>query len=989
MELFITKDHTMNDFSSDLKKMILESKNCLYELEERLQKAESWMEGNIHQQFQEQEELGECVSSLSRVLEKLQMKIDASPAWPASERMKEVRGQLEESCNKALGAVQKLETEFQKLNSQDQPHADRLVSTEENSTDPEPGPTTDSEKPTLIGTLMLQARESFDLQDYEECVQLLHSILNLQPLHPEAAQLLPEVEKKWEDQQMADEMAIHLENIKKEAINLFDQSAFEECIGKFEFLCELDPGNPLYLDFIRVSREELALKQESSIPNGEDLSLQQSAPSLQEDQNISSCPIDSIIPLNPCESSPLVEQDEEKMVLSSPSPCPREEEPHAADVLPTEIDPAAAPFLIDGRTSHLDPIAQITALQKFLTSSQYEEESNRPEPIHVPPRDQEQTTHLEPIEKTPPTAPPHSVTAGAIYHRLKTENSSSTPGTQSDAIGKAAPLASDEEQMTVTPENMPWEKNASGNQKRNQFRLLAIAALFLLILFPAGMILHRIINRQQPSVPPVSAHLIVNSLPEGADIYLDGTKIGVSNLKFDQVIEGRHSLRLEREGCISQSRDLEIRAGQTTQLLVQLESLPVEVSPQENLQASAHDLLNQKHYYEAYQKCNLILKQNPEDETARQIRDQIRQYYLQTGNRALTGRKWEEARATFEIVTRLFPQEKAGWSQLKLVKSKLSEQQAVRDSEMALKGQIQELEQKVVKSLNAPFLIPPHSNNTLELSRQLQSLDPSNAIAGEALNRIRQELTTQVQQKIQQHDREAARELIAALQTHFVGSPEISHLTALLKSEDLKQQNQMTAWLQKAEGAMIGGHFVAPSQDNVILYSNRLLSFEEQNAKAASLKLEAFSRAIGQARNLIRAEKYEEARDIFAALLAFSSTENGVPLSTSELKNELGRLEFHTWPVIHDHTLGSCTGQLQFNGYVISFTPQGDSKDGFNLKLSEVSQTETGDRFRIQFKNKTYRFQINHSNSREESREKLNALNQQFSTLLLEKGTSK
>lgn len=977
----------MNDASSDLKKMILESKNCLYELEERLQKAESWMEGNIHQQFQEQEELSECVSSLSRVLEKLQMKIDTSPAWPASERMKEVRDQLEESCNKALGAVQKLETEFQKMH--DQPPSDLSVQTEENSTDQDPDPATDSEKPTLVGTLMRQARECFILGDYEECIQLLHSILNLQPHHPEVVQLLPEAEKKWEDQQMADEMTIHLENIKKEAINLFDQSAFEECIGKFEFLCELDPGNPLYLDFIRVSREELALQQESSPPGVEDISLQPDASSIQEDQSICTCPIDVVIPLNPEQFPPVDEQDAEKVVAPSPAPSPLEEGPHAIGIPPAVSDPAPAPFLIDRRISHLDPIAQITALQKFLTASTCEEESNRPDPIHLPPRTQDPTAPLESIAETSPGVLPLPGTAGAIYHRLKTENSSATPGTQCDAVGAPPALSTIEEEATVTPENMPWEKVEGESQKRTQLLLLAMAALFLLILIPAGMILHWSKNRPLPNVPPVSAHLIINSLPEGAEIYLDGTRIGVSNLKLDQVKEGRHSLRIERDGCISQTRELEIRAGQTTQLLVQLESLPVEVNPQENLQASAQELLNQKHYYEAYQKCNLILKQNPEDETARQLRDQIRQYYLQTGNRALASRKWEEARTAFETATRLFPQEKTGWSQLKLVKSKLSEQQAARASEIALKGQIEDLEQKVVKSLTTNFLLPPHPNNTLELSRQLQALDPGNATAGEAFNRIRQELTTQAQQKIQQRDMEAARELISALQTHFAGSPEISHLTALLKSEDLKQQNQMTAWLQKAESAMTAGHFVAPSHDNVILYSNRLLALEGQKTKASSLKQEAFSKAIGQARNSIRAEKYEEAQDIFAALLAFASIENGVPLSPSELKTELGRLEFHTWPVIHDHTLGNCSGQLRFNGYAISFTPQGDSKDGFNLKLSEVSQTEAGDRFKIQFKNKTYRFQINHSTSREESRAKLNALNQQFSTLLLEKGSSK
>ena len=67
------------------------------------------------------------------------------------------------------------------------------------------------------------------------------------------------------------------------------------------------------------------------------------------------------------------------------------------------------------------------------------------------------------------------------------------------------------------------------------------------------------------------------------------------------------------------------------------------------------------------------------------------------------------------------------------------------------------------------------------------------------------------------------------------------------------------------------------------------------------------------------------------------------------------------------------------NGFVISFVPTGDSKDGFTQKLAEIVQAEPGDKLKIQFKNKTYRFQINLMTGTEAKREKVNAIYQNLS----------
>ena len=117
-------------------------------------------------------------------------------------------------------------------------------------------------------------------------------------------------------------------------------------------------------------------------------------------------------------------------------------------------------------------------------------------------------------------------------------------------------------------------------------------------------------------------------------------------------------------------------------------------------------------------------------------------------------------------------------------------------------------------------------------------------------------------------------------------------------------------------------------------------------------------------------EKFEEARTVFSALLSAAQSE-GKTATVSEMRTQIEKLEFTAYPVTHDHTLGSCSGRLRMNAYVIAYVPSGDSKDGFSQKLSDILDTEPGDKLKLQFKGKTYRFQPNPTKNKEESRQKV------------------
>jgi len=89
------------------------------------------------------------------------------------------------------------------------------------------------------------------------------------------------------------------------------------------------------------------------------------------------------------------------------------------------------------------------------------------------------------------------------------------------------------------------------------------------------------------------------------------------------------------------------------------------------------------------------------------------------------------------------------------------------------------------------------------------------------------------------------------------------------------------------------------------------------------------------------------------------------------MRTQIEKLEFTGYPVIHDHTLGSCSGRLRMNAYVIAYVPSGDPKDGFSQKLTDIQETEPGDKLKLQLKNKTYRFQPNLTKNKDESRQKV------------------
>jgi tetratricopeptide (TPR) repeat protein len=122
---------------------------------------------------------------------------------------------------------------------------------------------------TPLDQLLSQSRSHFQSKDYEGCMNLVAQVLSDDPDNTEAVWLMKEAQRQWEEQRSMEEFEIYVENLKKEAMDLFDQEQYEQCLGTFRFLLELDPENHTLRDYVKLSQELFLERLEKRSPEVE------------------------------------------------------------------------------------------------------------------------------------------------------------------------------------------------------------------------------------------------------------------------------------------------------------------------------------------------------------------------------------------------------------------------------------------------------------------------------------------------------------------------------------------------------------------------------------------------------------------------------------------------------------------------------------------------------------------------------------------------
>jgi len=214
----------------------------------------------------------------------------------------------------------------------------------------------------------------------------------------------------------------------------------------------------------------------------------------------------------------------------------------------------------------------------------------------------------------------------------------------------------------------------------------------------------------------------------------------------------------------------------------------------------------------------------------------------------------------------------------------------------------------------------------------------------------------EVSSSIQDKEFNQARLLLEKLERTHPGAPEVKILGERLAAEARKHQSLALSWIEKAEIAQIDGRYVTPPEDNVLVYCSLALKADPGNQRAANLKREIVQRAVAQATDWIQRGKFDAARLYYASMDYLASKDDSFPYSKASLKKELNKLVFRSYPMVHDHRLGSCSGFLKFNAYAVSYVPSGGSGDGFTEGLSSIVINSEGERLRMSYRNRTFRF---------------------------------
>src|SRR5439155_19757275 len=117
-----------------------------------------------------------------------------------------------------------------------------------------------------VNELLSTGKAYFENKDYDACLKVMNQALEVDPSNSEAANLVREAQKKLEDQRLEEELAITMENLKKEAMDQFDREQYRESERTFKFLCELEPNNRRLLDYLELSCQKIQeLKDAKSI----------------------------------------------------------------------------------------------------------------------------------------------------------------------------------------------------------------------------------------------------------------------------------------------------------------------------------------------------------------------------------------------------------------------------------------------------------------------------------------------------------------------------------------------------------------------------------------------------------------------------------------------------------------------------------------------------------------------------------------------------
>ncbi len=115
--------------------------------------------------------------------------------------------------------------------------------------------------PAYLSRFLERARAHFENQDFEACLKVLQESLKLAPGNPEILSLVEKAREKCAIQRAEPDLADRIAKFKTEAIDLFQQGKYSECVARFKLLHELEPANCDLRHYLEISQEQVQQQQ--------------------------------------------------------------------------------------------------------------------------------------------------------------------------------------------------------------------------------------------------------------------------------------------------------------------------------------------------------------------------------------------------------------------------------------------------------------------------------------------------------------------------------------------------------------------------------------------------------------------------------------------------------------------------------------------------------------------------------------------------------
>src|SRR5215510_5618012 len=128
--------------------------------------------------------------------------------------------------------------------------------------------------------------------------------------------------------------------------------------------------------------------------------------------------------------------------------------------------------------------------------------------------------------------------------------------------------------------------------------------------------------------PVSSSSIEVQSEPDSAQVFLNGLPVGKTQLRLDSIEAGSYGLRLEKEGYAPITRQLVIEKNRPCIISFRLVNLDTQPTSLVSLRERAQALFDLGNLAEAGLICNMLLKDDPRDSFALQLKENIHNYYV-------------------------------------------------------------------------------------------------------------------------------------------------------------------------------------------------------------------------------------------------------------------------------------------------------------------------------------------------------------------------